>query len=136
MIQTQDKAIQIAERLGLCSVSNNTKWSRLMPLIQAFPCHKRVKWIDVDEPTRWEVGLWMPVPHYIEPSSGPEHLRFVEYIEIERCERRHMGRLVQCSVLDHSDAIRQALAQAHAPFTETESSFLILGYTRPASIST
>ncbi len=132
----QDKAIQITEREGLCSVSSNTKWGRVIPLIQAIPCHKRIKWIDVDEPTRWQTGLWMPHPHYVESSGGPEQLKFVEYVEIERCERRHMGRLVQCAVLDHSDTIRQALERARAAFTETDSSFLILGYTRPATQST
>ncbi len=129
----QDRAIKIAERQGLCSASSNTKWKRLIPLIQAFPCHKRIKFIDADEPTRWQVGLWQPAPNYVEASCGPEQLKFVEYVEIERFERRHVGRLVSCGAVDHSDAIRQTLEEARATFTETESSIIVFGYTRPTS---
>ena len=127
----EDRAIRIAESEGLCSVSSNTKWQRLIPLIQSFKCHKRIKFIDVDEPTGWQTGVWQPHPCYVEASGGPEELKFVEWVEIERCERRHMGRLVPCSVVDHSDEIRRSLDEAHASYKETENSFFILGYTRP-----
>lgn len=133
---TEDRAIRIAEREGLCSVSSNTKWQRLIPVIQRFPCHKRIKFIDVDEPTRWQTGVWQPHPRYVEASGGPEELKLVEWVEIERCERRHMGRLVQCSVLDHSDEIRRSLEESRATFKETDSSFFILGYTRPTATHT
>ena len=129
----EDLATRIAEREGLCSVSNNTKWQRLILGLQNFQCHKRIKYIDVDEPTRWSTGLWQPHPRYVEASGGPEELKFVEWVEIERCERRHMGRLVQCSFLDHSNEIRHFLEEARATFKETGRSFLILGYTRPTT---
>lgn len=130
-MRAPDKAIRLAERKGLCSASSNTKWRRLLAAIEQFPCHKRVKWIDTDEPTRWQTGLWQPHPNFVEASGGPEELKFVEWIEIERCERRHMGRLVQAKFLDHSDSIRTTLTEERVTFDETDESFKILGYTRP-----
>lgn len=130
----QERAARIAEREGLCSVSSNTKWQRIMNVISSFPCFKHLKFIDVDEPTRWAPGLGQPSPHYIEGSGGPEELKFVEWAEIEKLERRHMGKLVRCCFLDHSDEIRRALEQARASFKETDASFMILGYTRPTGI--
>ena len=130
-MKTTDTAIAIAEREGLCGVSSNTKWQRLIPVIAAFPCCKRIKYIDCREPTRWQPGMWQPHPKYIEASGGPEELRFIEWIEIERCERRHKGRLVQGNSVDHSADIRESLTNARATFRETDTSFLILGYSRP-----
>jgi len=77
--------------------------------------------------------MWQPHPNFVEASGGPEELKFVEWIEIERCERRHMGRLVLAKFLDHSDQIRMMLRGERATFEETEDSFRILGYTRPNS---
>jgi hypothetical protein len=130
-MRSPDKAIRLAEREGLCSVSSNTKWRRLLELIERFPCYKRIKWIDSDEPTRWQVGMWQPHPNYVEASGGPEELKFVEWVEIERCERRHMGRLVQGQFLDHSEEIRDALTAERATFEESDDAFRVLGYTRP-----
>ncbi|MBN8419267.1 MAG: hypothetical protein J0L73_10150 [Verrucomicrobia bacterium] len=127
----RERVARIAEREGLCSVSSNTKWQRIMKVISSFPCYKRLKFIDVDEPTQWAPGLWQASPHYIEGSGGPEEFKFVEWVEIEKLERRHMGKLVQCCILDHSDEIRRALEQTRASFNETDASFMILGYTRP-----
>ena len=132
-MRATDKAIRLAEREGLCSVSSNTKWRRLLASIKEFPCHKRVKWIDWPEPSRWQVGMWQPHPNYVEASGGPEELKFVEWIEIERCERRHMGRLVQAQFLDHSAHIRATLEAERATFEETADTFRILGYTRPTN---
>jgi hypothetical protein len=132
-MRTPDKAIRLAEREGLCSVSSNTKWRRLIAAIREFPCHKRVKWIDWHEPSGWQVGMWQPHPNYVEASGGPEELKFVEWIEIERCERRHMGRLVQVKFLDRSEHIRATLEAERATFEETNDTFRILGYTRPAN---
>jgi hypothetical protein len=75
--------------------------------------------------------MWQPHPNFIEASGGPEELKFIEWIEIERCERRHMGRLVQAKWRDHSDRIRATLEAERATFVEAEESFKILGYTRP-----
>ncbi len=130
-MRSPDKAIRLAEREGLCSVSSNTKWRTLLGLIEQFPCNKRIKWIDRDEPTRWQVGMWQPHPNYVEASGGPEELKFMEWVEIERCERRQMGRLVQARLLDHSDEIRDVLTAERATFEEGDDSFKILGYTRP-----
>lgn len=77
--------------------------------------------------------MWQPHPNYVEASGGPEELKLVEWIEIERCERRHMGRLVQVNFLDHSEHIRAILEAERATFEETNDSFRILGYTRPAN---
>lgn len=132
----QERAARITEREGLCSVSSNTKWQRIMKVISSFPCCKRLKFIDADDPTQWAPGLWQPSPHYVEASGGPEEFKFVEWAEIEKCERRHIGKLVQCRILDHSDEIRRALEQARASFKETGASFMILGYTRPTGIPT
>ena len=134
-MRASDKAIRLAEREGLCSVSNNTRWQRLIAAIEEFPCHKRLKWIDVEEPTRWQVGMWQPHPRFVEASGGPEELKFVEWIEIERCERRHMGRLIQAKFLDHSEQILATLARERVTYEETENSFKILGYTRPKTKS-
>lgn len=125
-----DRAIQLAEREGLCSVSSNTKWQRLLKVIAKIPCDKRIKWIDWDKPSRWQVGMWQPHPNFVEASGGPEELKFIEWVEIERCERRQMGRLVQAKFLDHSDQIRETLATIRATVEETEDSFKALGYTR------
>lgn len=133
-MKTTDEAIRIGEREGLCSVSSNTKWQRLIPVIVAFPCNKRIKFIDCQEPTRWQTGVWQPHPRYVEASGGPEELKFVEWIEIERCETSSQGRLVPARVLDHSTEIREALTSARATFRETETSFLILGYTRAQNL--
>ena len=130
-MRSPDKALRQAEREGLCSVSNNTKWRRLLTAIQGFPCNKRIKWIDSDEPSGWQVGMWQPHPNYVEASGGPEELKFIEWIEIERCERRQMGRLVQATFLDHTDLIRDALDSERVTYEATEKSFRILGYTRP-----
>lgn len=127
------KALAQAEREGLCSVSSNTKWRRLLAAIKSFPCDKRIKWIDSDEPSRWQVGMWQPHPNYVEASGGPEQLKLIEWIEIERCERRQMGGLVQPKFLDHSDLIRATLDAERATYEATEVSFRILGYTRPQS---
>lgn len=75
--------------------------------------------------------MWQPHPNFVEASGGPEELKFVEWIEIERCERRQMGRLVQARFLDHSDEIRATLVAERATFEETDESFMILGYIRP-----
>jgi hypothetical protein len=130
-MKTTDKAVRIVEREGLCSVSSNSKWQRLIPVVVAFPCNKRIKYIDCQEPTRWQAGVWQPHPRYIEASGGPEELKFVEWIEIERCESRNQGLLVDARIQDLSTEIREALTSAGATFTETETSFLILGYSRP-----
>ena len=128
-----DKAMRLAEREGLCSVSSNTKWRRLLTAVKPFPCNKRIKWIDAPEPTRWQVGMWQPHPHFVEASGGPEELKFVEWIEIERCERRHMGYLLDTAFTDHSERIRATLVEERATFEETEDSFRIFGYLRPST---
>lgn len=129
-----DKALRIAERDGLCSLSSNTKWQRLIPVFGGFPVQKRIKFIDVEEPTRWQTGLWQPHPNYIEASGGPEELKFVEWIEIEMCERRYTGRLVAPVTCDYSEAIRSALVAERASFKESETSFVVFGYSRPTQI--
>jgi len=129
------KAIQLAEREGLCSVSSNTKWRRLFAAIEQFPCYKRIKWIDSPEPTAWQVGMWQPHPNFVEASGGPEELKFVEWVEIERCERRRMGRLIQAKFLDHSDRIRSTLGAERATFEEAKECFRVFGYTRPGTES-
>jgi hypothetical protein len=128
----RDKSIITAERRGLCSVSNNTKWRQLLPMVKDLPCHKRIKFIDSDEPTRWQIGIGQPHPGYVEASGGPEKLKFVEWIEVERFERRYLGRLVPCEVVDHSERIRTILTGNQAAFKETDASFLIYGYTCPS----
>ncbi len=125
------KALRIAERDGLCSLSSNTKWQRLLPVIASFPVQKRIKFVNVEDPTRWQTGIWQPHPNYVEASGGPEELKFVEWIEIEMVERRPMGSLVTAISLDHSEAIRSALVTERAPFRETDTSFMVLGYSRP-----
>jgi hypothetical protein len=130
-----DKALRIAEREGLCSLSSNTKWQRLIPLIAGFPCRKRIKFVNSPEPTPWQISLWQPSPGYVEAAGGPAPLNLVEWIEIERFEQSHRGRLVDPVSLDHSDAILSALEAAHASFRETESTFTILGYSRSATSS-
>ena len=77
--------------------------------------------------------MWQPHPKFVEPSGGPDELKFIEWMEIEHCERRHMGRLVQAKFLDHSDQISAALAEERATYEETDESFRIFGYTRPTS---
>ena len=131
-IMIDDLAIRIAERDGLCSVSSNTKWQRSMPMLESVQCRKRFKFINIAEPTEWRIEMWYRQPCYIEISGGPVELKFVEWMEIERCERRRMGRLVKCSFLDHSDEIRHSLVEARLTFQETEDSFVIFGYTRGA----
>ena len=126
-----DKVIRLVEREGLCSVSSNTKWRRLISKIAGFPCHKRVKWIDWHEPSSWEQTITQPHPNYVEVSGGPEALRFIEWVEIERCERRHIGRLVPMKFLDRSEDIRAALEAERAVFEELEDTFKVFGYTRP-----
>lgn len=132
-MRSPDKALRQAERDGLCSVSSNTKWRKLLAAIKEFPCNKRIKWIDSEEPSRWQIGMWQPHPNYVEASGGPEELKFIEWVEIERCERRHKGRLVQARFLDHTDEIREVLTAERATFEEGDESFKILGYTHPKS---
>ncbi|MEP4079653.1 DUF6678 family protein [Haloferula sp.] len=132
-MKAHDKATRLAEHEGLCSVASNTKWRRLLASIEKFHCNKRVKWIDNPEPTRWQIGMWQPHPDFVEASGGPEELKFVEWIEIERVERRHMGRLVPAKLLDHSDQIRATLDAERVTFEEEEDSFRILGYSRPGT---
>lgn len=132
-MDANDKATRIAERDGLCSVSSNTRWQRLIPLIVAFPWEKRIKYIDCDEPTQWQRGLWQPHPRYVDASGGPEGLKFVEWIEIRKCESIRQGGLVHDLVTNHSDGIRKVMESQRAAFRETETSFMILGYTRAAN---
>ena len=128
-----DKAIRISEREGLCSVSNNTKWRGLLSEIRGLPTNKRIKWIDNEEPTAWQVGLWQPTPTYVEALGGPEQLKFVEWIEIARTEQRYVGRLVDAESIDHTETILRALGSAGMNFEELDDSFRIFGYTRPES---
>lgn len=79
--------------------------------------------------------MWQPHPNYVEASGGPEELKFVEWIEVERCERRHMGRLVQTRFLDCSDEIRSVLDEERVTYEESDDSFRIFGYTRPGNQS-
>ena len=130
-MRPSDKIIKLLERESLCSVSSNTKWRRLLALIKQFPCYKRIKWIDSDHLTRWQIGMWQPHPNFVEASGGPEELKFVEWIEVERCERRDMGRLVQAKFIDHSEEIREMLMTAGATFEEGDDAFRVFGYTRP-----
>jgi hypothetical protein len=128
---SQAKAVRIAEREGLCSVSSNTKWQRLLPFLMEIRCEKRIKFIDRDEPTAWQRGMWQPHPNYIEASCGPEELKFVEWIEIRRVETERQGALVADKETDHADCLRQLLGDQGAFFNETGESFVIFGYTRP-----
>lgn len=77
--------------------------------------------------------MWQPHPNYVEASGGPEELKFIEWVEIERCERRQMGKLVQAKFLDHADQIRATLDAERATYETMQDSFRILGYTRPHS---
>lgn len=129
-----DEARRIVEEEGLCSLSNNTKWRRLVPLIASLPCRKRIKFINADESTDWGQWISLPSPGYVEAAGGgPESLKFIEWIEIEKFESVPRGRLVQPVLVDHSQAIASSLREAHASVRETESSFLVMGYSRPAA---
>ncbi|RYD47298.1 MAG: hypothetical protein EOP83_28250 [Verrucomicrobiaceae bacterium] len=130
-MDTRDKAIRIAEREGLCSVSSNTKWQELLPRLAEIPCKKRIKFIDSDEPTAWKRGMWQPHTNHIEASCGPEELKFVEWIEIRSVEKQKQGAMLPDKEIDHSDSIRQLLDAQGAVFKQTGESFVIFGYTRP-----
>ncbi|RYD30560.1 MAG: hypothetical protein EOP85_23685 [Verrucomicrobiaceae bacterium] len=127
----RDKAIRIAEREGLCSVSSNTKWQRLLPRLKEIPCEKRIKFIDGEEPTAWQRAMWQPHPTYVEASCGPTELKFVEWIEIRSIEKQMQGALLADKEIDHSKGIRQLLDEQCAVFKEAGESFLVFGYTRP-----
>ena len=129
---TRDKAIRISDREGLCSVSSNTKWQRVIAALVKFPCEKRVKWIDSPDPTRWQIGLWQPAPTYIEGALGPKQLKFVEWIEVRRYEEQNRGALVSPLVTDYSVDIRTYLEETRAVFEESEDVLRVFGYTRPS----
>lgn len=128
--KSTNRALRQVESEGLCSVSSNSKWQKILPTIKDYPCDKRIKWIHTVEPTKWQVAIGHPSPNYIEASGGPEQLKFVEWIEIKRGDLVHRGKLVQKELLDHSDRILITLDAEHATYDIMEDSIKIFGYTR------
>jgi hypothetical protein len=126
----RSRSTVIAEREGLCSVSNNTRWRAALEAIKPLGCRVRIKYIDVESPTEWHFGVWSPHPRYVEGTFGPSEFTFVEWLEIESVARRHLGGLVKPAVIDHEFAISSALVAAKSDFERTADGFRIFGYRR------
>ncbi|WP_425503707.1 DUF6678 family protein [Luteolibacter flavescens] len=130
-MRTPETAIRLIAREGLCSVSSNTKWHRVLDAVSGIPCRKRVKWIDVEEPSRWEVGLWRPHGNFVECGGGLDQMKFIEWIEVECVEVQEQGRLVSPRRVDRKEEIAAALREQRARFEEAGDAIRVLGYLRP-----
>jgi hypothetical protein len=130
----RDDARKIVNRANLVSCMNNTKWNQLLESINAIRVEKRVKYIDSDDVSNWQHGVWMPSPGYVEFSGGPTPFRFIEWLEIRKADCC-FGPLAAKQITDRSQEIRVLLDSQLLDVVETESSFIVHGYRRASEQS-
>lgn len=99
---------------------NNTKWAVILAALEDLGLQYRIKWLDIDEPTRWG-NVWLETPDHIEGSFGPpEPLLAIEWLEVCPSVRKHRARLLPDDVTDHTDEVERRLRAANVPFGHEE----------------
>lgn len=114
------------ERLRLTSVMNDTKWGRLLELLEDFyPCGMRRKDVgeDAPPPDRDDSDIYHMLGRW-------EH---IEWIELDAVSVTPRGALIKPEVHDRNDELRAALLAASIPFSVENGKTRIWGYLAPGA---
>jgi hypothetical protein len=122
----RDRLRRYIQREQLTSVMSDTKWRRLLAVIDSLPFGVRFRCQDVREPVREQAG-WDPDRYHV---FGGD-LAGIEWLEINARFEIPRGQLVAPEVRDHSAELRQALTAANVPFSIENGNVRVWGYTRP-----
>ena len=108
----------------LTSVMNDTKWRRLLELLQDFyPCSLRRKDVGEEAP---------PLDHsdtdIYHALGGWEH---IEWVDLDPVSSVFRGALVEPEIVDRSGDLRAALKAASIPFSIENGKIRVWGYLAP-----
>lgn len=112
-------------REQLISVMNDSRWRRLIAVLNDLPISCTFRRKDVREPM-WEDAQWDSDFHHVFGGSWAS----IEWIEINAKIEKPRGQLVPPSIDDRTDELQNALRQARVPFTVEHGNTRVWGYTR------
>jgi hypothetical protein len=124
--KSRDRLRRHIQREQLASVMNDTKWERLIAVIDSLSFEVRFRCQDVRAPLAQQGG-WDSDRYHV---LGGD-LVAIEWLEISARVEIHRGQLIAPEVQERSAELRKALAAANVPFSIENGNVRVWGYTRP-----
>ena len=133
----RQKLLNLLSRTGATSLMNNTKWQRLVWLLEDVPASYRVKLLVEDDVSEWYDGFVRDRPNnYFEIANvGPVIFLEIEWLEIDAVHKWRFGQKTLLQDRDSSAEVEAILARLRIPHNYEDGIFRIWGHLLQSDIS-